>query len=368
MRYKTFGKTGKKVSVLGFGGMRFGEDDDEALAVVRKVVETGINYIDTAPGYCSDRSEDIIGRALEGIRDKVYLSTKSSVGQDPTADDMRKRLEESLKRFRTEKIDFYQMWNIASMEHFEKVTKPGGPYEGAVKAKEEGLISHICFTTHAPGEVIRKIIESGLFEGVTMGYNVINAPFRREGIDAALEAGIGAISMNSLAGGVLPQGRGFFSSVVEPGKSIISTALRHNFATPGLTIALSGMGKISEVEENVAAAGDEVEPSEEMVKAIRGRFEALGENFCTSCGYCMPCPKGVPIFLYMRTLDLEKVAGKEEAEATFKKYVPWIKKNEKWTSAGECAECGECEEKCTQGLDIMKRMKEAVKYDRFLNE
>ena len=368
MRYKTFGNTGKEVSVLGFGGMRFTEDDDEAIAVVRRAVELGINYIDTAPGYCQDRSEGLIGRGLEGIRDKAYLSTKSSVGQDPTGDDMRKRLETSLERFKTDYIDFYQMWNIASMESFEKVTMPGGPYEAAVKAKEEGLISHICFTTHASGDVIRKIIESGLFEGVTMGYNVINAPFRREGIDAAREAGIGAISMNSLAGGVLPQGADFFSSIVEPGQSLISTALRHNFATPGLTIALSGMGKISEIEENVKAAEDEIEASEELVKAIRSRFEALGESFCTSCGYCMPCSNGVPIFIYMRIVDSEKVAGKEEAQARFKKFVPWIKKNEKWTSAGECTQCGECEEKCTQGLKIMERLKTVAEYDRFLNE
>jgi predicted aldo/keto reductase-like oxidoreductase len=368
MRYKTFGKTGKEVSVLGFGGMRFTENDDEAIAVVRRAVELGINYIDTAPGYCQDRSEGLIGQALEGIRDKAYLSTKSHIGRDATADEMRKRLETSLERFRTERIEFYQMWNIASWEQFEKVTAPGGPYEGAVKAKEEGLIHHICFTTHAPGDVIRRVIETGLFEGVTMGYNVINAPFRREGIDAAREAGIGAVSMNSLAGGLVPQGREFFSDAAGEGESLIATALRHNFATPGLTVALSGMGRIAEVEENVAAAEADVEPDEETVRKIRAQFEALGEKFCTSCGYCMPCPSGVPIFFYVRTLDRERVAGEEAAEKYFRGLVPFIRKSEEWKPAAECTECGECVEKCTQGINVMEKIKEAAKYDRLLNE
>ena len=368
MIYRTFGRTGKEVSILGFGGMRFTEDDDEAIATVRRAVELGINYIDTAPGYCQDRSESLIGRALEGIRDKVYLSTKSHVGRDATADEMRKRLGTSLERFKTDHIDFYQMWNIASWEQFEKVTAPGGPFEGAVKAKEEGLVSHICFTTHAPGDIIRKVIETGLFEGVTLGYNVINAPFRREGIDAAREAGIGAVSMNSLAGGLIPQGREFFSPAAEEKGSLIATALRHNYATPGLTVALSGMGTIAEVEENAATAQEEVEPGEDLIGEIRDKFEALGEKFCTSCGYCMPCPSGVPIFLYVRTLDRERVAGKEVAEKAFRNLVPFIKKNPDWKPAAECAECGECEEKCTQGIAVMEKIKEAAKYDRLLNE
>lgn len=368
MRYRTFGKTGREVSVLGFGGMRFTEDDDEALATVRRAVELGINYIDTAPGYCNDRSEDLIGRALEGIRDKVFLSTKSHISRDATASEVRKRIETSLEWFRSERIEFYQMWNIQTWEQFEKVIATGGPYEGAQKAKEESLISHICFTTHAPGDVIRRVIESGLFEGVTMGYNVINAPFRREGIDAAREAGIGAVSMNSLAGGLIPRGRDFFSKASDDAGSVIATALRHNIVTPGLTIALSGMGTVAQVEENVAALSQEIEPDENIVREIQAAFKALGEKFCTSCGYCLPCPSGVPIHVYMKALDTERIAGEQEAQKYFRSVVPVIKKNPDCKPAADCDECGKCEELCTQSLAVMARMKEAAKYDRLLDE
>ena len=152
---RPFGITGKEVSVLGFGGMRFGPDDDRGAELVRHVLASGINYIDTAPTYCDSRSESIIGRGIRGWKGVFYLSTKSTFGQDPTADAVRRRIEISLERLGVETITFFNMWGVNSLGLFREVMAPGGPFEGAVRAREEGLVEHICISTHARGSADR---------------------------------------------------------------------------------------------------------------------------------------------------------------------------------------------------------------------
>src|SRR3989338_7968234 len=296
MQYREYGKTGKKISVLGFGGMRLPDDDQEAYLLVRRACEGGINYFDTAPSYCGWRSESIIGQAVKDAKKKVFLANKSMVDYDPAAGDLRKRLEISLKNMKAEKIDFYSMWDVSSWEKFERVTKKGGPYDGALKAKKEGLIAHITLSSHADSLTIKRMLESGFFEGVTLGYNLINADYRQGAIAFAAAKAIAVVTMNSLAGGVIPRIREHLDRAYVKNKlSSIAVALKFILMTPGITSALSGMNNIRELEENLSVIDGEINCDAGQAEAIKKTAESLGHRFCTYCWYCLPCPKNIPL-------------------------------------------------------------------------
>ena len=198
MQYTPYGKTGKRVSAVGFGGMRFdkGRSDQQNAELVRHAFCLGINYFDTAPGY--GRSEDIFGLAFKEMSGDFYVSTKAMPTAVPTAAKARKAVQKSLARMGVEKIDFYHVWCLRKMEHFDLALRPGGQYEGLLRCQEEGLIDHIACSTHQPGGEVRRVVDSGKFAGVTLGVNILNHPYRFDGVRAASEAGLGVVAMNPL--------------------------------------------------------------------------------------------------------------------------------------------------------------------------
>ncbi|KAB3534404.1 aldo/keto reductase [Alkaliphilus pronyensis] len=358
MIYRDYGKTGKKVSVIGFGGMRFGKDEDYSAEVVRKANELGINYFDTAPFYCNDRSEFIFGRAFKKMPSQYYVATKSSVRKEDTADKVRWRIENSLERMGIDKINFFHMWCIMDLQQYQKVMEPGGAYEGALKAKAEGLIDHLVFSTHCKGEDIRKIIEDNVFEGVLLGYNVINHPYRQEGVDAAIEKNIGVVTMNPLGGGLIPRNEEFFSFIRErDGENSSQAALRFNAAQKGITVVLAGMGTIEEVEENIEVVKHPLIVSENKVKEIKSKIGEELNSLCTTCGYCLKCPKKIDIHNYLEAYNLMILDGKEAME----KHLKWLKETGSIKEDAQpkaCIACGACEELCTQKLPIIERLNE----------
>jgi uncharacterized protein len=145
MIYRPYGSTGKMVSVIGFGGMRFGKDDDYAAEVVRHANTKGINYFDTAPFYCDDRSEFIFGKAFQKMPGEFYVSTKSLIRKEKTADEVRARIEKSLGRMGVNQINFFHIWCIMDLEQYRNIMAPGGPCEGAIKPpfrRLSGLMQH----------------------------------------------------------------------------------------------------------------------------------------------------------------------------------------------------------------------------------
>ncbi|AKL93876.1 aldo/keto reductase [Clostridium aceticum] len=359
MIYREYGNTGKKVSVIGFGGMRFGKDEDYAVEVVRRASELGINYFDTAHLYCDGRSEAIFGKAFKNMPREFYTSTKTMLRIDPDADAVRRRIEDSLNKLGVEKINFFHMWCIMNLEQYTKIMAPGGPYEGAMKAKEEGLIDHLVFSTHCKGQDIRKIIEDKVFEGVLLGYNVINHPFRQEGIKAALEHNVGVVTMNPLGGGLIPQHHEYFDFIKQyEGESVNQAALRFNGAQDGITVVLAGMGTLEEVEENIKTLEHPLTFSEEKREEIKRKIAKDMDSLCTGCQYCISCPKKIQIHHYLQAYNL-KVLKDEE---TMKKQVDWLKQagriKEDDPIAADCIACGKCEVVCTQKLPIIERLKE----------
>jgi predicted aldo/keto reductase-like oxidoreductase len=369
MHYKEFGNTGKKVSILGFGGMRFDpKDEDGAIRAVHRAVELGINYFDTAPGYCEDTSERFIGKALEMLpqekKQNVYVSTKSHYMSEPTADDVRRRIDNQLNTLRLETIPFYNMWCLMDIPQFKTIMEPGGPYEGAVKAREEGLIEHICGTAHASGEDIAEIVEADVFEGITLGYNIMNHMFRKKGLQAAAKAGLGIVTMNPLGGGMLTQDEKMLSVLKDDeSDSFIAAALRFNFSHPEITIVLSGMTSEAEVEANVKTAESVDRPDPVITQKLLERFESLGESFCTTCGYCLGhCPEKIQIPLYASMWDRVRMKQPEEVRRVYKIYLAQDDRWLKGKRASDCTQCGECEEHCTQKLPIREYMKKIAEF------
>jgi len=360
MIYKEYGKTGKKVSALGFGGMRFlreeYEKDPEICAqIVRYASEKGINYFDTAPGYCDDQSENIFGLAFKNMPHPFYVSTKSSILNDPTADAVRSRCEASLKRMNIQKINFLHMWAILNLRHYERVMAPGGPYEGALKLKEEGLIDHICISTHASGSEIRQIVEEGSYEGILLGYNATNFAFRQEGLEAAYQHKMGVVTMNPLGGGLIPRNPSFYSYLMEgTSDTIAQAALRFNISHKEITVALSGMSSKEEIDENIAAAQTYTELTSEKFEELKIHLNASLDKLCTGCGYCDSCPAGIPIPKMMDSYNM-KIFTSNAAEITSRLKNHWTVKKK---IAGQCTKCGKCERLCTQHLPIMERMQE----------
>ena len=368
MEYTTFGKTGYKVSKLGFGAMRLpvvevsGKKDidyDKAVPMMQRAFDLGVNYIDTAPYYCENVSEIAVGKALKGYRDKVYVSTKNPI-EDLSGDSWKGRLEKSLKQLDTDYIDFYHFWGIG-LENFKKWHEKGGPVEAAHKAKEQGLIRHISFSYHDAAENMPEIIDSGLFESVLVQYNLLDRS-NEENLAYANKNGLGVVVMGPVGGGRL----GAPSQVIQgllkqKPKSSAEVAMRFVLSNPNVHISLSGMSTIEQLEENVELASRTGHlTDEERARAVEMMAEnsKLADLYCTGCDYCMPCPQEINIPHIFNIMNNHRIYEITDfAKAQYKEVVDgtgWIKS----ADASKCTECAACETKCPQKLPIMKQLKE----------
>ena len=355
MLYRPFGKTGIDISVISFGGMRFPDPKN-----LQKSSETllyahskGINYFDTAPVYCGDRSEDIFGHALRQLpRDNFYVSTKCS---RTAGDELRKSLERSLQRLNVDKIDFFYIWHLMSQDDWEK-RKQDGAVEAALQAKEEGLIGHLLCSSHMEGEGLAKVLDEEIFEGVLLGYNAINFPYRRSAVEQAGKQGIGIVTMNPLGGGLIPQNPERFAFLkTETASDVVSAALQFNLSHPAITTALVGFANTQEVDQAVAAADNFVPYSEKQQQSLQKNIETSFDGLCTGCGYCLPCPVGIPIPKFLDSYN-QLILTNGNKQAVLDRYrMHW---NISSQQAKECISCGSCEERCTQHLPIIQRLAE----------
>ena len=368
MQYTEFGKTGIKVSRLGFGCMRLpyteteGKkvfDEEESIRMMHRAMELGVNYFDTAPGYCDTISEIIVGKALKGHRDQVYLSTKypTEVG---TGDDYEKKLEISLKKLDTDYIDFYHFWGISLDKWEKKLDTPDGPLARALKLRDQGVIRHISFSFHDKPENMMEIIRrgQGQLASVLCQYNLLDRA-NEDAIAFAHEQGLGVTIMGPVGGGRL----GAPSQVIQdllPGKvqSSAEMALRFVMNNPNVNIALSGMSSMEMVEENARVASDMSPLSAEenaCVDAMLEENRRLAELYCTGCNYCMPCPKGLNIPEIFKMMNYHRVYGLTDYAK--KTYAAIGSGNLKFQNAAACVGCGQCEKKCPQHLHIREQLR-----------
>lgn len=355
MLYREYGDTGKKVSVIGFGGMRLKkeENDEKTIQILIEANNRGINYFDTAHDYCGGKGEEIMGLAFKHMSNPFYISTKSMIQHDPDESAVRKRIDASLKKLNVEKINFFHMWCILSMEQYARVMAPGGPYDGAMRAKEEGLIEHISISTHLDGEDIEKIAEDGFYDGITLGYNILNYSYRLSGLSAAFKKSMGIAVMNPLAGGIISQFSEKFEFLKEnEDETVAQAAIRFVASRAEVSSVLCGMRSIEEVIENTQVSQKLSQMSVDTIHKIKNIVKEKLEDFCTGCGYCKGCPANIPIPKYLDVYNRYILSGKkEEIPILLRGYWGMSKK-----MAGECIGCGACEKKCTQKLPIIYRL------------
>ncbi len=363
MLYREYGKTGKKVSVIGMGGMRFEDQNnvDACAALVKGAYDAGINYFDTAPGY--GKSEELYGVAFKEMlktrsTKPFYVATKTFAA---TYDAARKELETSLKRTGLDYIDFYHVWCVMSPDdYFER--KKSGVLQAFERFKEEGLVKHICISSHAGGNEIRTMLDDYNFDGILLGYSVMNAPFRSEGIKAASEKNMGITIMNPLGGGMIPKQEKLFDFIkTQPSETVVEAALRYLINDKRISVVLAGLSNLKHLEEAISAVEGFKEISasdiERMSKAVSGAMNEL----CTNCGYCEGCPQNVPITKLMDAYNMYLLDGKNPERLISRLHWHWgIEPDDDAISL--CFDCGQCEDKCTQKLPIVKRLKEIKRF------
>ena len=266
MEYRVLGKTGLKISRLGFGGIPIQRIDAEGTKVlVHQMLEAGINYIDTARGYTV--SEEFLGYALEGIRDKFVIATKS---MSRTKEAMAADIEISLKNLRTDYIDLYQIHN-ATPEQLEQVMAPGGALEALQEAKAAGKIGHIGLTAHSL-ETFKLALNLDWVETFMFPYNIVETQAEKLIAECA-KWNIGFIDMKPLAGGAIEDA---------------TLALRYICANDAVTVVIPGMAEVRELEQNLAAVNDTAPITNEEKAAFLEVRNQLGTNFCRRCNYCQP--------------------------------------------------------------------------------
>ncbi len=372
MQYRDFGNSGVKVSALGFGAMRLPQErikgksqikQEKSVEIMQRAFELGVNYVDTAYNYNEGESELAVGKALKGWRDKVYLSTKMPTWKVEKKGDYRRFLDEQLERLEVEYIDFYH-FHFLNEDNFKNAVLKYDLLREARKAKDEGLIRHISFSSHDSPEFLKRIIDIGIFESVLCQYNLLDRS--NEGVIAyAKEKGLGVAVMGPVGGGRLVSSGILKEILTGSVKSTPELALRFVLANENVSIALSGMENMQMVEENLRVASlsrplsnEELQTIEAFIKKRRKKEEII----CNMCEYCQPCPSEVAISRIFELMNYYRIYGlKEYARKQYQDIgVGTLDSGEKdeREKADACTECGRCEEQCPQKIEIIERLKE----------
>ncbi|HRX65141.1 aldo/keto reductase [Mesotoga sp.] len=366
---REMGKTGEKVSALGFGCMRLPTRDDqsidvdEATRMLRFAIDNGVDYVDTAWGYHNGQSEPFVGSALQdGYRDKVNLATKLPSWLIKCREDMDYYLNEQLRRLRTDVIDFYLIH--ALNRRYWKNLKEHDIFEFMDSALASGRIRHIGFSFHDTLDVFKEIIDSYGWEFCQIQYNFVDTEHQAglEGLKYAAGKGIGVAVMEPLRGGKLATNvRDDILSIWNSSgidRTPAAWALRWVWNDPDVGVVLSGMSTMDQVRENIETAREaspySMSSSElAIVDKVREEYKKRIKVSCTGCSYCMPCPSGVAI---PTCFDFFNDAYMFDSIEDHKKaYLRSVKKENR---ASLCVECGRCEELCPQNIPIIEQLKE----------
>ncbi|HEY5563094.1 MAG TPA: aldo/keto reductase [Clostridiaceae bacterium] len=332
MNYRILGKTGLRPSVIGFGGIPIQKlNIEEIKEIFFEAQEQGINFLDSARTYTI--SEEAIGEAIKGHRNKWIIATKSRARDFSS---MEKDIVISLSNFKTEYIDLYQLHNVRTEADYEKTMSENGAYKALMSSKEKGQIGHIGITTHSL-DMLRIFIESGNFETIMYPYNIVET----EALDLfkrAKELNIGVIAMKPMAGGALTKA---------------TVAMKFILENQDISVVIPGMASIKEVKENAIVGNKFISLTLKEREEALEDAKKLGDKICRGCGYCAPCPVEIDIpgcFLFKGYKDRYDLSL-------------WAENNyfSQETRGKDCVQCGACEKRCPYGLPIRNMLKEVRK-------
>lgn len=329
METTVLGKTGLKVSRVGFGGIPIQRlNDEDAVAVVKRCLELGVTYLDTANAYST--SEARIGKALEGWTGHVVLSTKT---QSRVADGVAAHLAQSLKMLQVECIDLYQFHNVSTFPDLEKVVAPGGPYDVIRKAMRDGTVRHVGITCHQI-DVAKEAVKSGRFETVMYPFNFIVHEPGEELLALAAERGVGFIAMKPFAGGMIDNA---------------TLAIKYLLQFPNV-VPIPGYERIAEAEQVVRIAESSWQLTAEEQSEIERIRKETSNRFCRRCDYCQPCTAGIAISNVMSFPTMVKRMPRHHVVSG------WVA--DAVEKVAGCTDCGKCEERCPYHLPIREMISE----------
>ncbi|MDH7487586.1 MAG: aldo/keto reductase [Anaerolineae bacterium] len=369
MQYRMFGRLDWKVSALGFGCMRLpfkGEDpsdidEPEAIRMLHYAMDHGVNYVDTAYPYHGGNSEWVVGRALKGgYRDKVRLATKLPCWKVEATADFDRFLNEQLEKLQTDHIDFYLL-HALNGSRWSKM-RDLDVLEWAEKAIADGRIGYIGFSFHDKYEIFQEIIDAydrWTFCQIQYNYMDIENQAGTKGLRYAASKGLAVVIMEPLLGGRLvdpPLPVQALWDTATNKRTPADWALQWLWNQPEVSVVLSGMSTMQQVEENVASAtasgiNSLTEEELALVARVRQKYQELSPIPCTKCEYCMPCPNGVNI---PRNFEVyNEGAMYDKPEEARRAYNVWMPEDQR---ASQCIQCRQCEEQCPQGILISEWM------------
>lgn len=327
------GRTNMVVSRLGFGGIPIQRlSEDGAVAVVKRCLDLGVTFLDTANGYTT--SEERIGKAIRGRRDGLVLATKSGARN---REDMEKHLKLSLKRLDVDFIDLYQFHGVNDFESLDAVLAPGGLLSFAQEAQKAGLIKHIGITSHQI-DVAKKAVQTNRFETVMFPFNFVTPEADTELLPLCRQHDVGFIDMKPLAGGMVDNA---------------TIAFKYLLGFPEV-VMIPGIEKIEEIEEIAAVFAGPTEMTPAELREMEKIKSELGTRFCHRCDYCQPCTSQIPI---SAVLSGRSFAKRLPPEGFFGGFVaPSMAK------VADCTDCGQCEERCPYHLPIREMIKEQAEW------
>ena len=335
--YRTLGRTGMKVTVVSFGAMLTPEHE-----VMRAALDLGVNYIDTARRYMSGRNEEIVAKALKGIRDRVYVATKT-LATSHTKKDIFRDVETSLSKLQIDYLDVIQLHNLDSKERiFIPETR-----EALTELRKQGKVRFFGVTTHTnQAEVVNALVDDRekFFDMALVAYNFKSVPEIKEAISRAAKAGIGIVAMKTQAGGYKTDALG----PVSPHQAALKWVLQDK----NVTCAIPGMRDMQMLKDDIAVMGMRLTRTDE--KILERYSEAISPYYCHLCAQCEPtCPQNVAISTINRSLMYAESYGSMElARATYRE----IERN---ASVYACLSCHECVAHCVNGINIADKMHKA---------
>ncbi|MCX7842913.1 MAG: aldo/keto reductase [Clostridia bacterium] len=372
MLYREMKTTKDKLSILGYGCMRFPQkngkiDEESSERQIRLAIERGVNYFDTAVIYHGGKSESFLGKVFaKGGRNDVKIATKLPPYMVHSRKDMDNILESQLKKLRTDRIDYYLMHALPDMESWNRL-KQLGVLEFLAKAKEDGNIINIGFSYHGSRNDFKTIIDDYAWDFCQIQYNYLDEHYQagREGLEYAAAKGLGVIIMEPLRGGKLvgrmPQEIKGIWEKAEIKRTPAEWALRWIWNHPGVTVVLSGMSEEYQIEENTKIASDAFPDSLttdelKLVSQAKEAFERLMKVGCTGCNYCMPCPAGVDIPTCFAMYNNRYLLNDTREAFRYLAFLGGAISG-KPAYASLCIECGKCEKRCPQNLEIKRHLK-----------
>lgn len=372
MQYRTDPKSGNRLSVLGYGCMRFTRrggmiDQAKAEKEMAYAIEQGVNYFDTA--YIYPGNETAVGKFLaKGYRDKVYLATKLPHYLVKNIEGAEKMFREELRRLQTDHIDYYLMHMLTDIGGWERMCAMG-IREWIAEKKASGQIRQIGFSYHGGTQGFLQILKAYDWEFCQIQFNYMDEHSQAglTGLKAAAEMGIPVIIMEPLRGGRLAGGLPKPAAEIfqESGydRSPAEWGLRWIFDHPEVSVVLSGMNAMEQIEENVRIA-EEAQPGcmsqeeQAVISKVREKIAEVTKVPCTGCGYCMPCPAGVDIPVCFRCYNVRFSDGWFNG---IREYFMCTTLRNNQTNASKCVGCGRCEKHCPQSIPIRKELKNVAK-------